>query len=215
MLLCPKIWTTPSSNTTGSGLIYSLCSLPGPSFLDGCLVCRRGCRGQWRSECSDPLSLCQGERGCRSLPDAGERGVDQEGSVSVAGSGAALEVPRQLFASRRVKSVDPPERTEGLVYSTVAKPDKVQCWHQSNTIRYYTLADTTVTYSGRFDAKLALSVHQAVFDDRKETRVGVGGSDTDNGGPKVDIFKHRLLGAQETNTLWWYGYQKWKFVCEQ
>lgn len=64
-------------------------------------------------------------------------------------------------------------------------------------------ADTrndTITHSGRFDAKLALAVHQAVFDDGEEARVGVGGTDADDGGPQVHIFKHRLLEAQEINT---------------
>ena len=51
----------------------------------------------------------------------------------------------------------------------------------------------TLTHGGRFDAKLAFPIHQAVFNDSEEARVSVGGADTDYGGAQVSALKHRLL----------------------
>lgn len=60
-----------------------------------------------------------------------------------------------------------------------------------------------LTYSGRFDAELALSVYQAVLNDSKEARIGICCTDTDYGGAQVHVFKHRLLQTQKSkHTLW-------------
>lgn len=53
-----------------------------------------------------------------------------------------------------------------------------------------------LTHSGWFDAKLAFPIHQAVFNDGKEARVSVCGTDTNYGGAQVHILKHRLLQTQ-------------------
>lgn len=50
-----------------------------------------------------------------------------------------------------------------------------------------------LTHSGRFDAKLALSVDQAVLNDGKEARISICSTDPNYGGAQVHVLKHRLL----------------------
>lgn len=53
-----------------------------------------------------------------------------------------------------------------------------------------------LTYSGWSDAKLALSIYQAVLNDSKESRISICSTDTNYGGSQVHVLKHRLLQSQ-------------------